>query len=218
MHTQRKWQKTKIIATVMVSFLSLSKIQGAETIDAQEQYEQDLTSYKGHFVYRDGLIRRHLDEIYMIFKRCEFLKDDGTADLYRIPYLDDKEQRDSIRMTLGKAYMAHLLTEKDRLNLIDLKIGLKRWKGTSSIFNSENQDRLAVLFSELLVLLEEVVKHEANKKIIRYLNAGDLHWLLSLDERAKSEETNDIPKSYKILKKDLHQSFTDGYLKYSALT
>lgn len=214
MHAQRKWHKTKIVATAIVPLLALSQSQGMESTSTSfEQCTPDQTSYKGQFVYRDGLIRRHLDEINMIFKRCGFLNKDGTADLYKIPTLDDKEQRDSIRMTLEKAYLAHLLRVEDHSNLRLLKRSLKNWQGISSIFNPENRDRLEVLFSELLILLGEISEHKNNKKMIRYLNQGDLHWLLSLDERAESEETKDIPKSYGMLISDLQQCFIGDYIK-----
>lgn len=215
MHTHGKWRKTKSIAKLMVPLMTLSQGQGMEMPNVTpEQWGRDEAKCNGEgFVYRDGLIRRNLDEINMIFKRCGFLKKDGTADLFRIPSLDDKLQRDNIRRSLEKAYLAHYLNADDEQNLKQLETNLKSWKHYKSIFNIENQNRLNTSFSRLFGLLQNVNDHITEQKILRFLSNGDLHWISSCQERAKAETEGEIPPSFKLLEMDLNEFFGVNYIK-----
>lgn len=227
MSKRNRTSKNRIIVAAVAQLMVSNQVNGMEAPElslplfwqvieheeSSEDSQEKITIDGKGYVYRDGEIRRHLDEIMMIFKRCGFLRKDGTADLFKISFLDKQELRNSIRMTLEKAYMAHLLNAEDLSNLQNLYKGLKSWDDFKTTFDSESQRRLKDNFSKLEILLEKVERHNNDQMVKRYLTHGDIHWLSSWKEKGKSDIVNGIPQSFKLLAQDLSQSFGTEYIK-----
>lgn len=222
--------RKKIIATAMTQLMISSQGNGADLFSPFSQsswsstsgwqlFEQDdsygnnqkaLRKEEKAYVYRDGLIRRHLDEITMIFRKNGHYDNEEKIKLSMIPDLT-KTQRDDIRKVLEKAYLAHWLDEADKNNLEILRVNIEKWKGFETSFDGKSQLRLKAILSDLTTLLQglDEEKNQLNC-VTSYLSLCDIDWISTCSKIYITDCFDAISHTLELLKNDLSKYFGKG--------